>query len=77
MELYFDGALDRSMPIEPEYPALPCRLVVGRRTADASNPNDSRSFVGRLDELAVYDHTLSAEEIWNHFKLATTRDRPE
>jgi hypothetical protein len=65
------------MRIEPDYPTPPCHLVVGRRTPDASNPSDSRSFVGRLDELALYDYTLSAEDIWNHFKLATTQVRPE
>ena len=40
-------------------------------------PRDSRSFVGQLDELAVYDHTLTAEEIRNHFRLASQEARPE
>jgi hypothetical protein len=77
MEVYFDGVLDRSLRIEPDYPTLPCHLVVGRRTPDASDPKDSRAFVGRIDELALYDHTLSNAEVRRHFQLATRRNPPE
>jgi hypothetical protein len=50
---------------------------VGRRTPEASNPHDSRSFVGRLDELAIYDHPLSAEEVRHHYGLARQKVLPE
>ena len=74
MELYFDGVLNSALAIDPDYPTLPCHLVVGRRTPDAADPRDARPFVGRLDELAVYDHPLSAEEVRGHFRLATERN---
>ena len=77
MEIYFDGVPGRSRPIEPDYPTLSCHLVVGRRTPDPLATHDSRSFVGRLDELAIYDHPLSAEEVRHHFDLAVPGRRPE
>jgi hypothetical protein len=77
MDLYFDGVPDRSMSIDPDYPTLACHLVVGRRTPDASNLKDIRPFVGRLDELAIYDHPLSTEEVRHHYGLAGQRVFPE
>ncbi len=71
MELFLDGEPDHAMPLEPDHPTLSCRLVVGRRTPDPSEAHDSRTFVGRLDELAIYDHPLTAEEVRSHFRLAT------
>jgi Concanavalin A-like lectin/glucanases superfamily len=76
MELYFNGAPGRSLQLVPDHPGVSCQLVVGRRTRDPDDPKDSRSFVGRLDELALYDHPLSAEEIRRHFALATPKARP-
>lgn len=69
MELYVDGVA-QWLPLEPDHPSAPCYLVVGRRTIDLTETNDPRSFVGRLDELAIYDHPLSAEQIRRHFQLA-------
>jgi hypothetical protein len=77
MEVYLDGVPGRPQSLESDYPTLPCTLVVGRRTPETLNPKDSRSFVGRLDELAIYDHTLTAEEVRLHFQMATPRARPE
>jgi hypothetical protein len=74
MELFFDGALDHSMPLGPDHPALSCRLVIGRRATDPLELEDVRPFVGRLDELAIYDHPLSADEVRRHFQLATSKD---
>jgi hypothetical protein len=76
MELYFDGVPGRPMPIEADYPTLSCKLVVGRRTPNPLDPHDTRPFVGRLDELVIYDHPLSAEEVQHHFHLATPGRRP-
>lgn len=73
MELFFDGVAENSMPIGDEPPPLACRLVVGRRTPDTRNPTDARPFVGRLDELAIYDHRLSEEEVLEHFRSASQK----
>jgi hypothetical protein len=73
IELYFDGALAHSLELRPDHPDVGCRLVVGRRTPDPLEPADSRSFVGRIDELALYDHPLSPDEVRRHFQLATIR----
>jgi hypothetical protein len=77
VELFLDGEPDHAMPLDPDHPTLSCRLVVGRRTPDPSEAHDSRSFVGRLDELAIYDHPLTAEEVRTHFRLATPEASPE
>jgi hypothetical protein len=69
LELYFDGALDRAMPLEPDHPTLSCRLVVGRRTPNALESQDRRPFVGRIDELAIYDRPLTASEVKSHYDL--------
>jgi hypothetical protein len=67
---------DHSMPLESDHPTLSCRLVVGRRTPDPLELHDSRAFVGRLDELAIYNHPLSAEEVRHHFLLAAPGRAP-
>jgi hypothetical protein len=72
MELYIDGVRNHSMTLEADHPNLFCRLVVGRRTTDGRDPKDCRSFVGRLDELAIYDHPLSPEEVRHHYQLGST-----
>jgi hypothetical protein len=77
LELYFDGQLDRSSLLESVHPTLSCHLTVGRRTPESDNPKDSRSFVGRLDELAIYDHPLSAEEVRAHYRLGSESPRPD
>jgi hypothetical protein len=76
MELYFDGEPDHSMPLISDHQTVSCHLVVGRRTTEPANRNDIRPFVGRLDELAIYDHPLSAEEVRRHFKLASPKAEP-
>jgi hypothetical protein len=75
MELYLDGEPDHSMPLEIDHPTLSCRLLVGRRTPDLAYLHDLRPFVGRFDELAIYDHPLSAREVRHHFQLATVEDQ--
>jgi hypothetical protein len=76
MELYIDGAPVHSSTLDPDHPTRSCYLVVGRRTPDAHDPSDVRPFVGRMDELAIYDHPLSAEEVQDHFRLAAPAARP-
>jgi hypothetical protein len=77
IELYHDGVQVHSLLLQPDHPDVACRLVVGRRTPDPQELEDTRAFVGRLDELAVYDHPLAAEEVRHHFQLATGRAGPD
>ncbi len=70
MEIYVNGVVGRSMTLDPDRPSRSCYMVVGRRTTDANDLRDVRPFVGRLDEFALYDHPLSAEEVETHFRMA-------
>jgi hypothetical protein len=74
LELYHDGVLDRAMPLGPDHPTVSCRLVVGRRTPDPLDLQDERPFVGRVDELAIYDYPLTPVEVRDHYRLAVTED---
>ena len=38
-----------------------------------TDPADVRPFVGRLDELVIYDRRLSDEEVRRHFQAASQR----
>jgi hypothetical protein len=77
VELYVDGDLVGNSPAKPDVLAAegafttPCRLLVGRLKQWSLPPQMSevRPFEGRLDELAVYDHPLSPEEIRRHARL--------
>jgi hypothetical protein len=77
MELFFDGVREYATTAEADPPGIFYHLVVGRRTADPTLEEDRRPFVGRLDELAVYDHPLSPEEIQEHFRLGLSRSRDQ
>jgi hypothetical protein len=72
LELYVNGDLAGTAPAEPDEATTPCRLMVGRLKHGAQSRMDQiRPFVGRLDELAVYDHPLSPEDIRRHYELGT------
>jgi hypothetical protein len=77
MELYLDGTLAESVPISRDRASQPGLLLLGRLS---KVPNDhwclSRPFVGQMDEVAIYDHPLSADEVRDHFRLAAPRPRP-
>lgn len=77
MELYLNGARDHATTAENDPPGIFYHLVVGRRTAEPTEVKESRPFVGRLDELVLYDHPLSPEEIQNHFRLAAPHSDAE
>lgn len=77
LELFLDGEPDRSTTLDPDHPTVLCRLVVGRRTPDPHDPQDRRPFVGRLDELAIYDHPLTHDQVRAHYRLATIEDPRE
>jgi hypothetical protein len=36
----------------------------------------SRPFVGLMDEVALYDHPISAQEVRSHYRFSTQRIRP-
>ena len=73
MELYLDGTLIESLPVNPDRASKPGLLLLGRLS---KVPIDhwwwSRPFVGLMDEVALYDHPLSAEEVRTHYRLAQT-----
>jgi hypothetical protein len=73
-ELYMDGSLVGTAEAESEPATGACRLLVGRlRTGKHWRPDQVRQFVGRLDELAVYDHPLAHEDIRRHYELGSRR----
>jgi hypothetical protein len=68
IELFFDRVPGHPLPLMPDHPDVSCRLVVGRRAPATEEPNEPRPFVGRVDELAFYDHPLTAGETRRHFR---------
>lgn len=76
VELYVDGECVGTTPARPDERAAPdvttaCRLLVGRLKQRSGPPfiSEIRPFEGRLDELAVYPHPLTPEEIRQHARL--------
>jgi hypothetical protein len=77
MELFLDGALAESLPIDPDHSTQTGQLLLGRLTrVPIEHWWWSRPFAGRMDEVALYDHPISAEEIRRHYQLARSRTRP-
>jgi hypothetical protein len=72
LELYIDGQLAGTSPAPARDgdAAESCKLLVGqlKRWPLPGQGDQVRPFGGRLDELAVYDQPLTAEEIRRHFK---------
>jgi hypothetical protein len=73
LELYVDG-----VPTPPVMPpsALatePCRVLLGRLkpVPRLTGRVHSRPFVGLIDELALYNRPLAADEIRSHYELGT------
>jgi hypothetical protein len=73
LELYIDGELVGTSPAPLNANGLgttECRLLVGRLKLHPRNELvEMRPFEGRIDELAVYDRPLTAQEIRAHAKL--------
>jgi hypothetical protein len=77
IELYLDGRLSSELTITPEHSDRPCQLLLGRLTSlPGTGPSIDRPFVGRMDEVALYDHPLTLEEIANHRRLGVMPPRP-
>ena len=78
MELFLDGTLTESLPVDPDHSTQSGQLLLGRLTkVPIHHWWWSRPFVGRMDEVALYDHPISAEEVRRHYQLAIARARPE
>jgi hypothetical protein len=79
MELYMDGELTQPVPLQPGVATEACQLVIGRLKPEPRLPGwvHSRPFIGRIDELALYDRPLSAEEVRRHYELGAGRPHPE
>jgi hypothetical protein len=72
LELYVNGELTGTAPTDAGADTAPCRLLVGRlKTGPQPELFETRPFVGRLDELAVYDYPLSPDDIRRHYELGT------
>jgi hypothetical protein len=71
MELYMNGSLAATVPIGSEQATEACRLLLGRLKPEPRLPGriHSRPFVGRIDELVLYEHPLPAKEIARHYRL--------
>jgi len=72
MKLYADGEVVAEKDLEAKAPATERSLVIG-----LPNPEDKGYFSGVIDEAAIYDHPLSAEEIAKRFKAgpSAAKDR--
>ena len=70
MELFLDGEPTPMLTVDPDYSNPSCVLMLGRLTTiPLEHDNTSRSFVGRMDEVALYDHPLPVDEIKQHSRL--------
>ncbi|WP_395735418.1 LamG-like jellyroll fold domain-containing protein [Prosthecobacter sp.] len=65
LEMYLDGRRVGETSLQGDEKTTACVLRFGR-LFEAAGKRDSRPFVGRMAEMAVYDHLLSAEEIHAH-----------
>jgi hypothetical protein len=84
LEVYVDGECVGKSPLKAsgkeaaDAVTTACRLLVGRLKQRSHPPfaSEIRAFVGRLAELAVYDHPLTAEEIRLHAGLGKAAVAP-
>ena len=67
LEMYLDGRLAGDTSLKGKEETTACVLRFGR-LFEAAGHREARQFVGRMAEIAVYDHVLSAEEIREHAK---------
>lgn len=74
IELFVDGVLSSRLPVtSTDHTPVPCQLTLGRLTVQqGSGVSIDRPFVGQLDEVALYDHPLTAAEVRAHHALRAT-----
>ncbi len=65
--LYLDGKLEAETEATSDDNLADLRLVIGRYSL--AGGKFGRAFTGRIDEVALYDRALTAEEIASHFRL--------
>jgi hypothetical protein len=77
LELYVDGVQSQSVTPKSASASEPCRLLLGRLKPLPRPPGrvHSRPFVGSIDELALYNRPLAADEVQRHYKLGTADGR--
>ncbi len=69
IELYKDGEVSSQASATPDRANVPCQLILGRLTAlPGVGLSVDRPFVGRMDEVALYDRPLTIDEIRNHYR---------
>src|SRR5262249_46856144 len=70
LEVYIDGLLMGTSRADRTSATTPCQLLVGRlkQLPLRRAPNEIRAFEGRMSELALYDRSLTAEEIRRHYQ---------
>jgi hypothetical protein len=70
MELFVDGEPESSLSVNPDHQETSCRFLLGRLTPrTGTGISIDRPLVGRLDEVALYDHPLTPEQIREHHRL--------
>jgi hypothetical protein len=78
MELYVDGVPTQPLSTRSALATEPCRFLLGRLKPEPrpSGKVHSRPFVGRIDEIALYDRPLTYSEVRRHYELGNPGDRP-
>jgi hypothetical protein len=78
MELYVNGSPLSTLSISSEGGTDACQFLLGRLkpVPRPNTPSQIRSFVGQIDEVALYDHPLSALEVRRHYELGTPEGSP-
>jgi len=77
LELYLNGRLAGEAVADPDDTAGAFRLLLGRlKQSQKVKLTDARPFVGRLDELALYEHPLTPAEIARHYALGSSQTSP-
>jgi hypothetical protein len=77
LELYVDGVPTQPVTPPSALATEPCRVLLGR-LKPVPRPTGrvhSRPFVGLIDELALYNRPLAAEEVRRHYELGTADGR--
>ena len=60
MELYMDGRLVGSAQVDPDQAPGLYQMLIGRlKQSGQGNNSATRPFIGSMDEIAFYEHTLS------------------